>query len=575
MRIIAWIVALGCCIAAGAQEKRGETLSSRQIVEYLASDSLAGRAPGSRGDSLARTFIAARMEALGLQPAFRTAAGERTWFQPFEIILSRRVEDSGLTVAGAGAETSLGPGSGCFPAPFSGSGGYEGPAVDAGYGLQIAGGPARRDDWADADVKGKCVILLAGLPPQLEEMAGGSSTLGNARNKALAAQDRGAAAVLLIEAPADSLRTEEESLMWTSTREFPLNIPVVRLSRETARQLFPEGASGMRVRLGVTMGQETVTAYNVAGILPGRTDEYIVAGAHYDHLGYGGSGSGSRRPDIVAVHNGADDNASGVAGVLHLAGRFASGSLPGKGLIFAAFGAEEKGLAGSGYFAERLPVERARIAAMFNFDMIGSLRGSALSLGGTGTALETDSLIERAVRRMPGLKIKRSPEGHGPSDHASFYAKKIPVFYFTTGGTPDYHTPGDDAWKLNYAGLDSVAAFAGVLLEEVMGVPQGLSFRESGTPEASPMRGGFKVTLGLMPDVTGAGNDGLRAEVVIKGKAADRAGMKSGDVIVEINGLSVSNIEDYMARLGTLRAGETAVVKVRRGDGYLTLEIPL
>lgn len=596
MRFLMCIMALGLFDMAQAQirpVKNGKELSSRQIVEYLASDSLEGRFPGSRGDSLARSFIAGRMEELGLEPCLVAPDGEKTYFQPFRLILSRKVEGENFLRIGKDpvGETEMELGADYYPASFSGNGCFSGPAVGIGWGLQINGGPDRTDDYGNVDVKGKCVVITDGLPSRMTEEI---KALGNARNKALTAQDRGAAAVILISSSAEEKNGSGEDLVWTASKDFPVHIPVVKVSRRAAEKMFPEliaereavgkgidaanAGNGerkdVRVRLCVAVSQVAAAACNIVGMVPGRTDEYIVIGAHYDHLGYGGSGSGSRRPDTTAIHPGADDNASGIAGILYLARKY-SGTVPEKGLIFAAFGAEEEGVVGSKYFADHLPVPREKVEAMFNFDMIGNLRGSALSVGGTGTALQTDSLLEVASRVMPGLKIKPSPEGHGPSDHASFYAKKLPVFYFTSGGTLDYHTPDDKADRLNYAGLDSIAAFAGVLMEEVMKLPRGLSFQEAGNSGASPMRGGFKVTLGLMPDVTGSSNDGLRAEVVVKGKPADRAGMKSGDVIIEINGLSVSNIEDYMARLGTLRAGEIAKVKVRRGGEVLQLEIRL
>ena len=596
MRFLMCIMALGLFDMAQAQirpVKNGKELSSRQIVEYLASDSLEGRFPGSRGDSLARSFIAGRMEELGLEPCLVAPDGGKTYFQPFRLILSRKVEGENFLRIGKDpvGETEMELGADYYPASFSGNGCFSGPAVGIGWGLQINGGPDRTDDYGNVDVKGKCVVITDGLPSRMTEEI---KALGNARNKALTAQDRGAAAVILISSSAEEKNGSGEDLVWTASKDFPVHIPVVKVSRRAAEKMFPEliaereavgkeidaantgngERKDVRVRLCVAVSQVAAAACNIVGMVPGRTDEYIVIGAHYDHLGYGGSGSGSRRPDTTAVHPGADDNASGIAGILYLARKY-SGTVPEKGLIFAAFGAEEEGVVGSKYFADHLPVPREKVEAMFNFDMIGNLRGSALSVGGTGTALQTDSLLGVASRVMPGLKIKPSPEGHGPSDHASFYAKKLPVFYFTSGGTLDYHTPDDKADRLNYAGLDSIAAFAGVLMEEVMKLPRGLSFQEAGNSGTSPMRGGFKVTLGLMPDVTGSSNDGLRAEVVVKGKPADRAGMKSGDVIIEINGLSVSNIEDYMARLGTLRAGEIAKVKVRRGGEVLQLEIRL
>jgi hypothetical protein len=328
-----------------------------------------------------------------------------------------------------------------------------------------------------------------------------------------------------------------------------------------------------------------INTFNVYGSVPGRSGKYVVVGAHYDHLGMGGQGSGSRRMDTLAIHNGADDNASGVAGMLYLAKQFAKAKDLEHGVIFVAFGAEERGIVGSKHFAENLQevelsggktISAKDVVAMVNFDMIGNLRNSAITLGGTGTAKEMDEIIANAEKMYGNaLKVTRSVQGHGPSDHSAFYAKNIPVFYLTTGATEDYHTPDDDAHKLNYPGIDSVARFAALLVEQVQKYPQGLTFTDTGSPEASPMRAGFKVSLGLMPDVTGQVENGLRADIMVKGKPAYKAGMKNGDVIVQVNEIKIKDIEVYMQALGTLKKGEKAIVKVLRAGEELTFEVQL
>ena len=331
--------------------------------------------------------------------------------------------------------------------------------------------------------------------------------------------------------------------------------------------------------------KENLHTFNVYGSVPGRSGKYIVVGAHYDHLGMGGQGSGSRRMDTLAIHNGADDNASGVAGMLYMAKHFAKVKGLEHGLIFVAFGAEEKGIVGSKHFAENLVeiklsggknISAKDIVAMVNFDMIGNLRGRAITLGGTGTAKQMDEIIAAAEKDYGNaLKVTRSAQGHGPSDHSAFYAKEIPVFYLTTGATEDYHTPSDDAHKLNYPGIDSVATFAIKLVEQLQKYPAGLDFTDTGSPEATPMRAAFKVTLGLMPDVTGQVENGLRADIVVKGKAAYKAGLKNGDVIVKINDIDIKDIEVYMNALATLKKGEVAVVKVLRNGQEMTFDVQL
>ena len=328
------------------------------------------------------------------------------------------------------------------------------------------------------------------------------------------------------------------------------------------------------VKQEFTVKKGNVVTFNVYGKVEGSTGKYIVIGAHYDHLGFGGKEIGSRRPDTVAVHNGADDNASGIAGVLHLAKHYAKEKNLEHGFIFVAFGAEERGIVGSKHFAENM--DPKSVVAMVNFDMIGNLRNNAITLGGTGTAKEMDDIIYWAEKEnWNALKITRSAQGHGPSDHTSFYAKNIPVFYITTGATEDYHTPDDDSYKIKFGGIDSVANFVKCLVNQIQKYPQGLTFTDTGSPEASPMRGGFKVSLGLMPDVTGQVENGLRADMVVKGKPAHKAGMKNGDVIIQVNDIKIKDIEVYMKALGTLEKGDLVKVKVLRGAEEIVLNVQL
>jgi Predicted aminopeptidases len=313
---------------------------------------------------------------------------------------------------------------------------------------------------------------------------------------------------------------------------------------------------------------------NIYGIIKGKTNKYIVVGAHYDHLGMGGKGTGSRRIDTLAVHNGADDNASGVAGMLNIAKRYAKKKKMDVGLIFVAFGAEEKGIVGSKKFMDC--IKDYNVMAMINLDMIGNLRNNAITVGGTGTAKEMDTIISMASKNFgDAFRISRSKQGHGPSDHSSFYAKGIPVVYITTGATMDYHTPEDDAYKLNYSGLDSVAHFASLIIDQFQKYPNGLTFTETAAPAGGSMMRSFKVTLGLMPDFTGQVENGLRADIVVKGKPAHTAGIRNGDIITHINNVKLNNIEEYMKCLETLEKNTVAVVKVLRDNKELIFNVQL
>ena len=302
------------------------------------------------------------------------------------------------------------------------------------------------------------------------------------------------------------------------------------------------------------------TTHNIIAVLPGRDrrlkDEYIVVGSHYDHLGMGGQGSGSRRPDTLGVHPGADDNASGDAVVLQLA-RYFKKARPSRSIIFAFFGAEEQG-----------------IVAMVNLDMVGRMRDNALSVSGTGTSTTFKALAEKAAR-LTNLTITCTPDGYGPSDQASFVAADIPVLYLTTGGHMEYHTPDDVPSTLDYDGMQRILAFTRELVGELAGMPGKPDFIN--VPGSNTMsHAQFKVTLGLMPDVTGASTvPGVRADIVVAGKPAHAAGMRSGDIIQEIDGKPVKDINEYMERLSELLAGTTIPVKVLRNGETITFQVHL
>jgi len=321
-------------------------------------------------------------------------------------------------------------------------------------------------------------------------------------------------------------------------------------------------------------------AQNVVAMLkgsnPALAGQYIIIGAHYDHLGMGGQGSGSRMPDTVAVHYGADDNASGVAGVIELAEKLASekGNI-GRSIVFMAFDAEEMGLIGSKYFVENPLVDLEEVIAMINFDMIGRLKpAKTVAIGGTGTSEETEQLL-KDLEKNSGLEFKLSPEGFGPSDHAAFYNKDIPVFFISTGAHGDYHTPYDNVEAINALGEVMVVKFAEKLVKELANRDDMLTFQEAGPKTRARHGYNFKVTFGIMPDFTSTENDGLRVDAVRGDGPAFAGGMEKGDKIVAIDGKSVGNIYDYMGRLKNLEAGQIVTVDVIRNGKVEVLLIQL
>ncbi|MBQ2211056.1 MAG: M20/M25/M40 family metallo-hydrolase [Prevotella sp.] len=333
--------------------------------------------------------------------------------------------------------------------------------------------------------------------------------------------------------------------------------------------------------------EEERTTHNIIAVLPGKDkklrNEFIVVGSHYDHLGMGGKGSGSRRPDTLGVHPGADDNASGDAVVLELAKYFKKERAK-RSIIFAFFGAEEQGLIGSKNFLEwmkkddakriNLPADKKGVVAMVNLDMVGRMRDNAMSVSGTGTSSDFKAMAE-AVAEQTKLNISCTPDGYGPSDHASFVAQEIPVLFLTTGGHMEYHTPDDVPATLNYDGMQQTFDFSKELITRIANMPTTPNYIS--VPSTNKMKHGrFKVTLGLMPDVMGASRiPGLRADIVVAGKSAHNAGIRSGDIIQEINGKPVTNMDDYMQRLSELEPDTTVPVKVLRNEETLTFDVYL
>jgi Zn-dependent M28 family amino/carboxypeptidase len=283
-------------------------------------------------------------------------------------------------------------------------------------------------------------------------------------------------------------------------------------------------------------------------------------------------------PDTSAVHNGADDNASGTAMVMALARHLAAEKgKTRRSIIFVAFSSEEIGLLGSKYFIDHPPVELKKIKTMFNFDMVGRFdrEKNSISVSGTGTSVEGDSILLTLEDKLP-FAVVHAPDGYGPSDHAAFYSSNIPVFYFNTGVHTDYHTPFDDTEKLDFDAEKQVGDFAAAVILAVDDLPKALTFRESGKKEQAG-RGGrrLKVTLGIMPDFAGTEKKGLRVDGVTKDAPADKGGMLKGDIIISINGMTVGNIYDYMSRLGKLKQGQTISVEVIRNGKNEVLIIQL
>jgi membrane-associated protease RseP (regulator of RpoE activity) len=406
------------------------------------------------------------------------------------------------------------------------------------------------------------------------------------------AREKGAVAVMIASGPADE---EDENYLVKSGfghRGASVGIPVVYLTMKSAIDIIEHAGKDLKeVQEQMNEQRESVTftipifaeietdvekvpatSTNIVGGVEGTDpelkDEYIVVGAHYDHLGWGGDGAMIK--DTVAIHNGADDNASGTAGLIELAEWFAVNPQP-RSLIFVAFGAEELGLLGSATFADKPPVPRDQITAMVNMDMIGRMEDNEFVAGGAGTSSIWKDLVSEKASDF-GLKPKFDNSGFGSSDHQSFYVKDIPVLFFFTGTHTDYHRPSDDWIWINAEGEVQIAKLIRDVLVDLGRRDERPDFVEV-QQEQHGGRRGFAVSLGTIPDYATADIEGMRISGARKGSPAHKAGMKGGDILVKLGDNEIKSIYDYMYALQEAKAGEPTEAVVLRGGQRITLEV--
>ena len=315
-------------------------------------------------------------------------------------------------------------------------------------------------------------------------------------------------------------------------------------------------------------GQEGSTK-NVVAYLDNGAQHTIVFGAHYDHLGLGNDGNSLDANPKNKIHNGADDNASGVAGILELARRFSDKKKENHNFLFILFSGEELGLYGSKYWTEHPTMDLSKINYMINLDMVGRLdEKNGLSVSGSGTAAVWEPLLKELSKDR--LLIKTDSSGTGPSDHTSFYLKNLPVLHFFTGSHSDYHKPSDDAEKINAEGEAKILDLIVDLVNEAP-TNEKLAFLPTKN-RTTVARSAFKVTMGVMPSYS-ADVEGLKVDGVSEGKPAQKAGLATGDIILKIGEIEVKGIESYMDALGKFEKGQTVPVKFKRGTEIRTVNI--
>ena len=571
----------------------------RRTVEFLASDALEGRMTGSPGAKRAAEHIAGRFRDLGLKPL-----GADGFFHGFHFTAGMAAIETKTSLAVADrvfkGETNF------RPLSFSADGAVEAEVVFAGYGLSVPGGLGEGyDSFANLDLKDKIALVLRYTPEDVDAKRRGQlNRYAGLRYKALLARERGAKAVLVVTGPR-SPRAGALVPMRFDNSMADSGIVAMSVDDAVAEHLFAvagkdlaavqadldrenphaEGGFSLGVTASVRVGLDRIEKpdRNVVALLPPTPaaegapplpDEYVLVGAHYDHIGRGATGSLAGKDEQGEIHNGADDNASGTAVVLRLAEVLAAAPQRRRNIVFALWSGEELGLVGSSRFAADPPVPLAAIAAYVNFDMVGRLRDNQLIAQGAGSSSVWRRLLER--RNVPaGFNLAVQDDPYLPTDSTAFYPKNVPVLNFFTGSHADYNRPSDDADTLNYPGLARIARFAAGVVADVANLdarPDYLTVERG--PGGQGGRDSLRAYLGTIPDYTTDGA-GVRLSGVRGGGPADVAGLRGGDVIVELGGQAIANIYDYTYALDAVRIGEAVrVVVVRDGERRVFNVVP-
>jgi hypothetical protein len=564
-------------------------------LTYLASDQLEGRGLETEGINKAADYIAGQFKTDGLQ----TFSSLNGYFQDFPITLSTTIgKSTKLSVN----DKPFKPETDFTPMGMSTEQSFSGALAFVGY--SITNTDKGYDDYAGIDVKGKVALALRFEPTDAQgksEFTGaGYSDHAGFLAKAKAAADHGAVALLVVNPP----RGPDQLMFISATIAQQSPIPILHISRDSAAKLLQAAGTpddlktlkskidsdfkphsfdltGVKISGNVELDRRCKTFHNVVAYLPGTSehkDEFIVVGAHYDHLGRGEIGS--LAPNSNQIHNGADDNGSGTSAVLELAHEFARKGPLDRSIIFVTFTGEERGLLGSEYFVAHPPVPLNQIVAMLNLDMVGRVRDNTIFVGGNGTAADFDDLLAKADDDSP-LIVKNAGAdvggrgGIGPSDHMSFAMKKIPVIFLWSGMHRDYHRPSDKIDKINFLGIAEVVDFCSDLIREMADMP-----REQYVDKYDHMgmtgMGGMKVRLGIMPDYNvDPSISGVRVAGTSPDAPAAKAGLREGDVIIAIDSDKIASLGDYMTVLGKHKPGDVIKIVIERDKQRVELSATL
>jgi Zn-dependent M28 family amino/carboxypeptidase len=564
---------------------------TRRHVETLASTKLEGRLAGSNGERLASEYLVAELKKMGAKPL----PGQRDFRLPFEFTAGTKDGGSTITLA------KEMPG-GARALSFSDNGDVSGPVVFAGYGIVV---PESQDfgydSYATLDVKDKIVLVLRYFPEDADQKTRGIlSRYQDLRYKAMAARQHGAKAMLIVTGPR-SPNAGELAPVTFDTALAGSGIVAVSVTGAVGQALFagsgktleesqkaldsanPHVAGfdlpGITASVHAAVVREKRTGSNVVGYLPATTPvttmakPWVAIGAHFDHLGHGEAGNTlADKADANKIHFGADDNASGSSAVLDIAATLAKQPRR-RNVLIGFWSGEELGLIGSAAFAAAPPLPLDALAAYLNFDMVGRMQDNKLTIQATGTSPVWAKLIEQ-TNIAAGFDLLLQADPYQPTDVSTFNGASVPCLTFFTGTHADYHKPSDTADKIDYEDLDRVADFAAAIVKRLEEAAEPPTFSKVQQTQQGDGRAGTRVFTGTIPDYS-TDVKGLLLSGVIGGGPAEEAGLKKGDVIVEIAGQTIANIYDYTYALDLLKIGQPAkVIYMREGKRLETMLTP-
>ncbi len=577
-----------------AQKVNSSEITANEIkhhIYYLASDNLEGRFTGSNGADSAANYIKNYFQQFGLK-----SFNNRNYFQEFPFIASIELTlNNKFEIISNGEDKTITLKDEYIPLSFSGNISTSAQVAFLGYGISAPN--LNYDDYHGIDVRNK-IILVMKYNPDGGNPHSEFEKYSSYRYKAKIAKEKGAAGIIFVNGyfPKDD---EDRLMKLTYDGAGGIDsLGIIQVKRSVADELFsneklnfkewqeqidknkmPNSFLFKNSSLKLETGLQAVTKFgkNVVGYLEGSDPvlkkQFLIIGAHYDHLGYGEVGSLYRGTE-PKIHYGADDNASGTAGVLELAEKFSSNkNLLKRSIIFISFSGEEIGALGSSYFSDHLPVNLNEIPAMINLDMIGRLNDdNNIIVYGTGTSSIWKNLLNTDNKNY-NFKLTFNDEGYAPSDQSSFYAKKIPVLFFFTGTHSDYHRPSDTPDKINYSGEESILNYIYALAYQIDTLSNKPDYINVPRKD-SEKNMAFRVYVGTVPDYSGQ-VDGLKINGVNEGSPAQKGGLKGGDIIISFGGKKISNIYDYTYALGDFSPGDIVDVVILRDSKKVNLKIEL